>query len=137
MYRGYGVTIMRDIPFSMIQYPLWEWLKTITPANLSNNLKLFVDSCYGSVAGAVASATTTPLDVAKTRIQLAEVEDGPDCETRQTQNPIRVLRFVYQQKGITGVFSGFVPRVMWTTIGGFIWFGTYSLVKYVLENIRF
>lgn len=140
VYRGYGVTIMRDIPFSMIQYPLWELLKALTTSNLSNNLRLFVDSCHGSVAGAVASAVTTPLDVAKTRIQLAEaaeVEDGTDCDgSGQSQNPLNVLRIIYRQKGITGVFSGFVPRVMWTTIGGFIWFGTYSLVKYLLENIR-
>lgn len=146
VYRGYGVTIMRDIPFSMIQYPLWELLKSLTAPNLSDNLKLFVDSCHGSVAGAVASGITTPLDVAKTRIQLAEVEDcgGPECGVggnsaktgSQTQNPIRVLRTIYRQKGIAGVFSGFVPRVLWTTIGGFIYFGTYSFVKYILENIR-
>lgn len=150
VYRGYGVTIMRDIPFSMIQYPLWELLKSLTAPNLSDNWRLFVDSCHGSVAGAVASGITTPLDVAKTRIQLAEVEDcgppGPECggigggsngkAGSQTQNPVLVLRAIYRQKGIAGVFSGFVPRVLWTTIGGFIYFGTYSFVKYILENIR-
>lgn len=163
VYRGYGVTIMRDIPFSMIQYPLWELLKSLTAPKLSGNLKIFVDSCHGSVAGAVASGITTPLDVAKTRIQLAEVEDfsSPECgvgggdaagingnvvvvggsggggatHSGQTQNPIRVLRLIYRQKGIAGVFSGFVPRVLWTTIGGFIYFGTYSFVKYILERI--
>lgn len=135
IYRGYGITIMRDIPFSMIQYPFWELLKALTTAHLSENLKLFVEACDGSVAGAVASAVTTPLDVAKTRIQLADLEQNPDY-TLQHRNPIRVLRSLYRQKGIPGIFSGFVPRVMWTTIGGFIWFGTYSLVKYILERMR-
>lgn len=135
LYRGYGVTIMRDIPFSMIQYPLWELLKALTLPNLSDNWKLFVGSCDGSVAGAVASAVTTPLDVAKTRIQLTDLEQNPEY-TLQHRNPMRLLRSLYRQKGIPGIFSGFVPRVMWTTIGGFIWFGTYSLVKYILERIR-
>lgn len=27
LYRGFGATIMREIPFSFIQYPLWEYLK--------------------------------------------------------------------------------------------------------------
>lgn len=134
LYRGYGVTIMRDIPFSMIQYPLWELLNAIIVPYWSRNLELFVKSCDGSIAGAVASAVTTPLDVAKTRIQLADLDQNPDCN--QNRNPIRILRSIYRQKGIPGIFSGFVPRVMWTTIGGFIWFGTYSFVKYLLENLR-
>lgn len=136
IYRGYGVTIMRDIPFSMIQYPLWELLNSLTTRNLMNqhNLKLFVEACDGSVAGAVASAITTPLDVAKTRIQLADLEQNAEY-TVQHRNPLRILRSLYRQKGIQGIFSGFVPRVVWTTIGGFIWFGTYSVVKYLLERL--
>lgn len=135
IYRGYGITIMRDIPFSMIQYPLWELLKAVTTPKLTPNWKLFVEACDGSVAGAIASAITTPLDVAKTRIQLADSEQNPDYKHSHT-NPLRILRSLYRQKGIPGIFSGFVPRVIWTTIGGFIWFGTYSLVKYILEAIR-
>lgn len=134
IYRGYGITIMRDIPFSMIQYPLWELLTALTTPNLGGNLKLFVEACDGSVAGAVASAITTPLDVAKTRIQLADLEPSSEYNI-QHRNPLRILRSLYRQKGIKGVFSGFVPRVMWTTVGGFIWFGTYKLVKYLLKRL--
>lgn len=134
IYRGYGITIMRDIPFSMIQYPFWELLTKITTTNLTGNLKLFVEACDGSIAGAVASAITTPLDVAKTRIQLADLETSSDYNI-QHRNPLRILRSIYRQKGIKGIFSGFVPRVMWTTVGGFIWFGTHNLVKYLLERL--
>lgn len=27
LYRGFGTTIMREVPFSLIQFPLWEHLK--------------------------------------------------------------------------------------------------------------
>lgn len=134
IYRGYGITIMRDIPFSMIQYPLWELLTVLTTPNLGGNLKLFVEACDGSVAGAVASAITTPLDVAKTRIQLSDNEPSSEYNI-QNRNPLRILRQLYRQKGVKGIFSGFVPRVMWTTVGGFIWFGTHNLVKYLLERL--
>lgn len=134
IYRGYGITIMRDIPFSAIQYPLFELLNTISTKNLEGNFALFVTACCGSVAGAVASAVTTPLDVAKTRIQLAELESNDEFNL-QNRNPIRVLRSIYKQKGISGIFSGVVPRVLWTTVGGFIWFGTHNLVKYVLQRL--
>lgn len=28
-YRGYFTTVMREIPFSFIQYPLWEYFKVV------------------------------------------------------------------------------------------------------------
>lgn len=27
LYTGFGSTIMREIPFSLIQFPLYEWMK--------------------------------------------------------------------------------------------------------------
>lgn len=128
VYRGYGITVMRDVPFSIIQYPLWKFLKGL----VSN---VFAEACCGSVAGAVASAITTPLDVAKTRIQLAETDKKGEYND-STRNPIKIWRDLYREHGIQGVFSGFVPRVLWTTIGGFIYFGTYSGVLFLLKSIK-
>lgn len=138
IYKGYGITIMRDIPFSIIQYPLWESLKAITKYSTQSppfhNLNPFVDACLGSIAGATASAITTPLDVAKTRIQLADLEsDSENCVKQQS--PCHIWQTLYKEKGLAGVYSGFVPRVLWTTIGGFIWFGTYSFVNQFLESL--
>lgn len=131
IYRGYGVTIMRDIPFSMIQYPLWEFLKISTQKLTGQQPAVFVVACFGSVSGAIAAAITCPLDCAKTRIQLVEQSTG-DTSSR---NPLRVLLKLYQEDGVKGLFGGFVPRVLWTTIGGFIWFGTYTLVMVLLKKL--
>lgn len=131
IYRGYGVTIMRDIPFSMIQYPLWEMLKRTAVIVTGQQPALFTVSCFGSIAGAVAAAVTCPLDVAKTRIQLADL----NAEQIPTRNPYFILRRVYREDGVGGLFGGFVPRVAWTTIGGFIWFGTYTLVMILLKKL--
>lgn len=135
IYRGYGITIMRDIPFGMIQYPLWEFLKTIGKIMLKKDVSVFVASLFGSIAGGIASAVTTPLDVAKTRIQLADAESKMDYTTEVTRNPCHIWRTAYRKEGIVGICSGFVPRVTWTFIGGFIWFGTYSLVVFLLEKV--
>lgn len=134
IYRGYGITIMRDIPFSMIQYPLWESLIAITKYLTRHPPNPLVDACFGSISGATASAITTPLDVAKTRIQLADLESNSEYCVEQ-QSPCHIWRTLYKQKGLAGVYSGFVPRVLWTTIGGFIWFGTYSFVNKFLESL--
>ncbi|KAK5912916.1 hypothetical protein CesoFtcFv8_002744 [Champsocephalus esox] len=29
LYRGYSSTVLREIPFSLVQFPLWEYLKTL------------------------------------------------------------------------------------------------------------
>lgn len=31
LYRGFGVTVLRELPFTAVQFPLWEWLKRRAP----------------------------------------------------------------------------------------------------------
>lgn len=50
LFRGYSSTVMREIPFSMLQFPLWELLKT----QWSEMQGHYVDSWQASVCGAVA-----------------------------------------------------------------------------------
>lgn len=136
IYRGYGITIMRDIPFSAIQYPLWELLRALFVTITKQKPSLLSDASFGSVAGACASAATTPLDVAKTRIQLAEHLDDRSIEEMEAgRTPCAVWEALYKENGVQGIFSGFVPRVLWTTVGGFIWFGTHQLAIYVLKMV--
>ena len=72
LYRGFGITIMREIPFTMIQFPLYEAMKR-WQANRRGKLKAnpFEAAVCGCIAGGVGAAFTTPLDVLKTRIMLA------------------------------------------------------------------
>lgn len=136
IYRGYGITIMRDIPFSAIQYPLWELLRALVVHMTGQKPSLLADAGFGSIAGACASAVTTPLDVAKTRIQLAEhLDDHTIDEMESGRTPCHVWRELYKENGVAGVFSGFVPRVLWTTVGGFIWFGTHQLAIFVIKRV--
>lgn len=72
LYRGFGITIMREIPFTMIQFPLYEAMKR-WQANRVGKAKAnpFEAAVCGCIAGGVGAAFTTPLDVLKTRIMLA------------------------------------------------------------------
>ena len=103
-YRGYATTVLREIPFAFIQYPLWELLKKracafrqIDPANCEEAIS-FTDSLLcGALAGAVAGFLTTPFDVAKTRIILAEKSD-----LLASGNFLFALRDVYSRNGLRG-----------------------------------
>ena len=66
LYRGWNSTIMREIPFTMIQFPLYEYLKVQWQQNLNSFIPQgFKGAACGMIAGGVAAALTTPLDVIK------------------------------------------------------------------------
>ena len=87
-YRGFGITVMREvrissnhvhwldksisqIPFTSIQFPLYELLKLRASGFLGRKpLYAHEAAICGSIAGGFAAAITTPLDVLKTRIML-------------------------------------------------------------------
>lgn len=127
IYRGFGVTIMREVPFSFIQFPLWEYLKTQWEPFTGLPLNPVYVAMCGAVSGAVAAGLTTPLDVLKTRIMLAE------AGTKNKSIP-RILKSIYRDHGIRGLFAGFLPRVMWITIGGAVFFGFYDLTTNFLND---
>lgn len=96
LYRGYGSTVLREVPFAFIQFPIWEHLKANWTVNTGLELTPVAVAICGAVAGGIAAAITTPLDVAKTRIMLAE-------RTQSTSLTITsVLRSIYKDRGVTG-----------------------------------
>jgi solute carrier family 25 S-adenosylmethionine transporter 26 len=72
LYRGWGVTVMREIPFTVIQFPLWEGMKKWRGRQKGRKANPIESALFGSVSGAIAAALTTPLDVLKTRLMLAK-----------------------------------------------------------------
>ncbi|GAB0091438.1 Mitochondrial carrier protein [Sergentomyia squamirostris] len=124
LYRGFGTTLSREIPFSLIQFPLWEYFKATWSASRGGEqLASSQVAMCGALAGAIAGGLTTPFDVAKTRIMLADQGEA------QRNTMLTVLRRIYAKDGFSGLFSGFVPRVMWIAIGGTIFFGIYDFVS--------
>lgn len=135
LYRGGGVTIMREIPFTILQFTAWEQMKRSWS---SRQTRLHGDrppglvtagesAFFGSLAGAFAAGLTTPLDVLKTRIML-ERRDTDRARTHRSGrgSVLRILRQIARDDGWRGFFRGFVPRVGWISTGGAIFLGTYQ-----------
>ena len=90
LYRGWGITIMREIPFTVIQFPLWEAMKKWRGEAKGRKANPAESAVFGSVSGAVAAAATTPLDVLKTRLMLAkQVCLGPN-QSDSDANEVRL-----------------------------------------------
>ncbi|KAL2044353.1 hypothetical protein N7G274_003058 [Stereocaulon virgatum] len=117
LYRGWSITILREVPFTVIQFPLWEALKEWRRRTSGHDRVTGTESAvFGSVSGAVAAGVTTPLDVLKTRMMLA----------RERVPVWTMLGRVLRESGPTAFFKGLGPRILWISAGGAIFLGTYQ-----------
>lgn len=125
LYRGWGITVMREVPFTVIQFPLWEALKRWSSSSSSGQVSAAQSALYGSLSGAVAAGLTTPLDVLKTRMMLAEERQNAGVLTG------RILR----EEGVGAFFKGVGPRTMWISIGGAVFLGSYQWASNALGGV--
>ncbi len=130
-YRSYLTTVLREIPFGSIQFPLWEYLKTAC-ANYTKKevCEPYQSAFCGAIAGGFAAAVTTPLDVAKTRITLSEKKQ----KLNDRWKIYHTLKMVVSERGWRGLWAGVIPRVTMISCGGFIFFGVYEKARKILEN---
>ena len=108
---------MREVPFTVIQFPLWEAMKQYRKSTTGrDSISALESGLFGSAAGAIAAGFTTPLDVLKTRMMLAK-EKTP---------VVPLLKQILRDSGPRAFFAGIGPRVMWISIGGAIFLGSYQ-----------
>ncbi|KAK6455881.1 mitochondrial carrier protein PET8 [Scheffersomyces xylosifermentans] len=125
LYRGWNTTIMREIPFTVIQFPLYEFLKKKwSAATGGKDLSLVKGAFCGSIAGGVAAAATTPLDVIKTRIML----------NHERVSVGHLVKSMIQEEGYSTFLRGIGPRTCWISAGGAIFLGCYELVHTTLTS---
>jgi solute carrier family 25 S-adenosylmethionine transporter 26 len=127
LYRGWSITIIREVPFTVIQFPLWEAMKRYR-CNASGRQEVsgLEGGVLGSVAGAVAAGITTPLDVLKTRLMLAKERVGMG----------EMLGRILRESGPRAFFAGIGPRIGWISAGGAIFLGTYQWASNVLGGLE-
>jgi solute carrier family 25 S-adenosylmethionine transporter 26 len=117
LYRGWSVTIMREVPFTVIQFPLWESMREYRRRKSGRDTISALESgLFGSAAGAIAAGITTPLDVLKTRMMLAKEKTAM----------LPLLRQILKNSGPRAFFAGIGPRVLWISAGGAIFLGSYQ-----------
>ena len=121
-YTGYWTTVAREIPFSFIQFPIYEGLKKGWRSFQGSDTTPMQGAVCGSISGAISSAVTTPLDVVKTRMMLGSKTAAGEAYV----GTVNSLQTIVREEGAMALFKGIGPRVGWITIGGYIFFGAYE-----------
>lgn len=139
-YTGFASTVGREIPFTCIQFPLYEWLKYQAALSARSHPNAPKDAkaaphhvaLAGSAAGAISAALTTPLDVVKTRIMLhrrsfAAATPTPDEARGINTRVLPTLLHVFRTEGFAALWSGVIPRTLWIGLGGAVFLGSFDM----------
>lgn len=107
-YVSYPTTLAISIPFNAIQFTVYEQIKRFV--NPRGEYSPLTHIFAGGVAGAVAAAVTTPLDVAKTILQTRGTSIDPDI--RNAKGLVDAFRVIWTRDGFKGFGRGLSPRVL-------------------------
>ncbi|CAZ79719.1 unnamed protein product [Tuber melanosporum] len=85
LFYGYKATIMRDLPFSALQFAFYEqFQKAAKSYRGSRDIGLPLEIATAGFAGGLAGVITCPLDVVKTRIQTQVRTSSPSASKAAT-----------------------------------------------------
>eukprot|EP00981_Chlorochromonas_danica_P003303 scaffold642_cov166-Ochromonas_danica.AAC.20 len=106
LYISFPMTLSMNIPYGAIMVPVNESMKKVL--NPSGRFDYRISMISGAVAGAVAAAVTTPLDIIKTRLQtqnLQPVSGSAECQFYAKQPQAVVSSSLYSDVRMPGVRS--------------------------------
>ncbi|GLE02807.1 hypothetical protein PINS_up011671 [Pythium insidiosum] len=103
LYKGAGVCLMRDIPYAIVFFPTYAYVKDVMADATTGKNSISSILLAGAVAGASAAGLVTPADVIKTRRQMrgATYTGTLDC-----------FRKVVSANGYGALMKGAGPRMM-------------------------
>jgi len=110
IYRGYGATLASFGPFSALYFMVYEQFKALAAPSTSAELPFSSTLLCSCSAGAIASWCTSPLDMAKLRLQVQRAGGGGSSGSDTTM--IRILSEIFQNEGVRGLFRGAGARVL-------------------------
>ncbi|XP_029910345.1 mitochondrial glutamate carrier 1 [Myripristis murdjan] len=116
LYRGAGATLLRDVPFSMIYFPLFANLNALgrkgtglgCQGDAQDRAPFLQSFVAGCTAGSVAAVAVTPLDVIKTRLQTLQKGEGEDSY----RGIIDCTRRVMRREGPSAFMKGAACRAL-------------------------
>lgn len=145
IFKGLGLTLWRDVPFSGIYWSTYEYvthllkkhpiLKESDNDHIHTDTALFFRSFIGgSLAGITAAIFTNPFDVGKTRMQVSFEENDNMGTLNKTSNKdkdsiFKYITKIYKNEGFSALYVGLIPRCMKIAPACAIMISSYEMTK--------
>ncbi|KAM3854947.1 mitochondrial glutamate carrier 1 [Vipera latastei] len=108
LYKGLGATLLRDVPFSIVYFPLFANLNKLGQKSPEVKAPFYVSFLSGCVAGSTAAVAVNPCDVIKTRLQ--SLQRGVNEDTYS--GIIDCARKIWRNEGPLAFFKGAYCRAL-------------------------
>jgi len=156
LWRGYTALAARNIPFTAMQFPMFEHFKESIKKYREKTGKFtgglaetaLTTAVSAGSAGSIAAVITTPVDVVKTRIMLSATGESSEANARKEvedaqrrgksldklaskkgvmkKSGLIVAREIMNESGVKGLFRGGTLRAAWTALGSGLYLGMYE-----------
>ncbi|XP_022527803.1 probable mitochondrial glutathione transporter SLC25A39 isoform X1 [Astyanax mexicanus] len=131
LWRGWGPTVLRDVPFSALYWFNYELVKAeLCDQYRRPQASFAISFTAGAISGAIAAILTLPFDVVKTRrqIQLGEME-SLGASMKKPSSTLHIMKSIWSEMGYRGLFAGFLPRVIKVAPACAVMISTYEFGK--------
>ncbi|CAH8602671.1 unnamed protein product [Schistosoma haematobium] len=149
LWLGAGPTLLRDVPYSMVFWLTYDYMKSgfinkqIRTHLLSNSeLPATFDRIhfshafgFGAAAGFISGVLTHPFDVIKTHRQVDFGKYSFSFNHLHPTSTWTLLHNLYIKNGLPALFSGFTPRIIKTTGASAIMIAVFESLKEKVVNI--
>ncbi|XP_073319111.1 mitoferrin-2-like [Pagrus major] len=148
-YRSYTTQLTMNVPFQALHFMTYEYLQELLNPHRQYNPSSHVVS--GALAGALAAAATTPLDVCKTLLNTQEAQAihviqaeattaagavgaASAAGSRHISGLGEAFRTVYRMGGMPAFFKGVQARVIYQMPSTAISWSVYEFFKYIITK---
>ncbi|XP_039605280.1 solute carrier family 25 member 55a [Polypterus senegalus] len=108
LYKGLGATLLRDVPFSVVYFPLFAHINRLGQPSPEENAPFYHSFLAGCIAGSTAAVAVNPCDVIKTRLQ--SLQKGANEETYN--GIIDCVRKIWHKEGPSAFLKGASCRAL-------------------------
>ncbi|KAM8988881.1 mitochondrial glutathione transporter SLC25A39 isoform 2-T2 [Ara ararauna] len=138
LWRGWGPTVLRDVPFSALYWFNYELVRDwLCRKAWLDEATFMISFTSGAISGTVAAVLTLPFDVVKTQrqIELGHSEVRPVTASKPSSTWLLMQR-IRAESGTRGLFAGFLPRVVKVAPACAIMISTYEFGKTFFQKLN-
>ncbi|XP_053569968.1 probable mitochondrial glutathione transporter SLC25A40 [Bombina bombina] len=138
LWKGWGPTVLRDVPFSAMYWYNYELGRRWLSQRYNTMQPSFVISfTAGAVSGSIAAVVTLPFDVVKTRrqVEVGELEVFNYTQKR-SKSTWKVMNTIVAENGFRGLFAGLIPRLIKVAPACAIMISTYEYGKSFFRKLN-